>query len=131
MVKTTFDLIGSFNRIRHAIPLNLHHRPAVFLGRCGEAFRRFVDPVFPEVFVYEGQEKGSSMPIAMAYAGTHAQVASYWVRSAFSDGWRKHSLGRHFFLNIARVLNRAFPDCNLLLTEHNAMTKPKSGFLVP
>jgi hypothetical protein len=131
MVKTTFDLIGSLKRIRQAVPVNFYHRPVLFLEECGEAFKRLIDPVFPEVFVYEGQEKGSSMPIAMAYAGTHTQVEDYWVRSALSDGWRKHSLGRQFYLNIPSVLNRTFPDCSLLLTEHNAMTKPKSGFLVP
>ena len=129
-------LLGLLLKMHRKIPLRIRQR---YVPVFYEAYHRIkdhgLDVYFPPVTVLHGTAPDSGLPLAFAYAGTEETAREYWGRMALAPGSGRKPLGRCLFWRIPRRIQKAWPECDFLLTEHTAPMLPslsrKPGFRIP
>jgi hypothetical protein len=86
-------------------------------------------PFFPEVFLIEGAEKSSGLPLCAAFAGASHRIKEDWTNLIFEEHFKERSLGRHFFITMQALLRQQYPECALFFAEQNVITKMFSSRL--
>jgi len=136
LLRPVRSLLGLLLKMHRKIPLRIRQRyvPAFY-----EAYSRIkdrgLDVYFPPVTVLHGTAPDSGRPLAFAYAGTEENALEYWGRMALAPGSGRKPLGRCLFWRIPRRIQKAWPECDFLLTEHTApmlsSLSRKPGFRIP
>lgn len=136
LLRPVRSVLGFFLRLHRKVPLRIRRRYVpVFYEAYHRVKDRGLDVYFPPVTVLHGTAPDSGLSLAFAYAGTEETAREYWGRTALAPGYGRKPLGRCPFWRIRRRIQKVWPECAFLLTEHTAPMLPslsrKPGFRIP
>jgi len=128
-------LLALSSRYYRKIPLAIREPFTPVLYKYYYRVRSAFYALYPMVFVFEGQARGNGLALSFAYAGSDDATREYWSHTLLTSSFKRHSLGRCFFLRVLPVLKKKHFNCDFIFIEHLYLTLQffgrTKGFRIP